>query len=65
MSENDAPSLKVILEPTHMFTLDNGKKQAHIDFEGETVIYTGELEVEESAKIFFDCVFKYYKQGAK
>jgi len=35
-------------------------REAIIDFGGDAVTYSGELPVDESAKIFFACVFSYF-----
>ena len=47
--------------PFHMITLSNPEGlEAHIDFNGDKVVYTGDLDVDEAAKMFFDHVLKYY-----
>ena len=38
-------------------------REAVIDFGGDTVVYSGDLPVDESAKIFFDAVFPYFKEA--
>ena len=40
-------------------------RQATIDFGGEAIKYSGDLPVEESAKMFFDAVFRLYKLELK
>jgi len=45
------------ITPSHNITLINPSGvEAHIDFNGDKVIYSGDLPVDESAKIFFDAV---------
>jgi len=49
------------LDPPRMITLCSPDgKQATIDFGGDAVVYSGDLPVDESAKIFFDAVFSYF-----
>ena len=44
-------------EPPHAITLRSPEgKDAHIDFNGDSVTYRGDLSVDESAKLFFDAV---------
>lgn len=38
-------------------------KQAIIDFSGDTVTFSGELSVDEAAKIFFQAVGGYLKEA--
>jgi hypothetical protein len=35
-------------------------REATIDFGGDEVIYSGDLPIAESAKIFFECVFGHF-----
>jgi hypothetical protein len=37
-------------------------REATIDFGGDAVVYSGDLPVDESAKIFFDAVFSHFKR---
>ena len=37
-------------------------REATIDFGGDAVVYSGDLPVDESAKIFFDAVFAHFKE---
>jgi hypothetical protein len=40
-------------------------KHFNIDFSGDKVTYSGDLPVDEGAKIFFDAVFKIYSEHCK
>ena len=40
--------------PGYNFVICNQGKCAEIDFSGDEIVYSGELEVAESAKIFFN-----------
>ena len=54
--------LKLGISATSSITIMNPSgKKAIIDFSGDEVTYSGDLEVSEAAKIFFDYVFKYYQ----
>ena len=47
-----------LVSPSSIFRICNPEnKCANIDFEGNKVIYSGDLEVAESAKIFFEHIF--------
>jgi len=55
----DSPTPVFTLEPVQMITLTHPDgREAVIDFSGDAVVYSGELPVEESARIFFECVFE-------
>lgn len=49
------------LTPVCKFILgsNDGRKRAEIDFCGDKVKYSGDLPVDESAKVFFDAVMHY------
>lgn len=40
---------------------NNDGKSATIDYSGDTVKYSGDLPIDEAAKVFFDAVFKQFK----
>jgi uncharacterized protein YxeA len=42
----------------------NGKT-AKVDFSCDKVVYSGDMPVDESARVFFDAVLKVYKQENK
>jgi len=57
----DMPDCVFAIEPSRTFTLYSPDgREATIDFGGDAVTYSGELPVDESAKIFFDAVFSYF-----
>lgn len=49
------------IEPMRRLTLDNGEQEVIIDFGGDSVTYSGELPVDEAAKLLFDAVFQRLK----
>ncbi len=49
------------IKPSNKITLNNGVKKATIDFSGDVITYSGELSIDESAKIFFENVFGHIK----
>ena len=53
--DDSMPTLKINNSPSRnlILTHEDGRK-ATIDFSGDSVIYSGDLPVEESAKIFFE-----------
>jgi len=60
------PSPGITLTPDHSIYINNSEGvTAKIDFNGDTVVYSGELPVDESAKIFFEVVFSYYRKEVK
>ncbi len=40
-------------------------KRLVLDFSGDKLTYSGSLPMDESAKIFFECVFFYVKEAVK
>ena len=52
-------------EPTRTLILNNGKQEAVTDFGGDEVTYSGDLPVDESAKLLFDAVFQRLKPRCK
>lgn len=46
--------------PTNIVLGGKDGKKAIIDFSGDSVSYSGELAVEESARIFFNAVFEQF-----
>ena len=69
VSENpfvmDDSNLIDIPTPKHTISFDNGTKEAVIDFDGDEVTYSGDLMVDESAKLLFDAMFKRLKPRCK
>jgi hypothetical protein len=52
--------------PVHTFTMQNADgKQAHVDFGGDAVTYSGDLPFDESAKLLFDALFQQFKPRCK
>lgn len=50
------------ISASRVFSLSNAKhKTATIDFDGDAVRYSGDLPVDEGAKIFFDAVLRQMK----
>ncbi|KKL72675.1 hypothetical protein LCGC14_2082530 [marine sediment metagenome] len=58
---SDIHLLYLSSEPRNITFHSPDGKQAVIDFSGDTVMYSGNMPVEDAAKIFFDCVFNKYK----
>jgi len=50
------------IQPMHSFVVTNGDKEAVIDFGGDSVKYSGDLPVDESARIFFEAVFLHWRR---
>ena len=49
----------------HAITITNEKGQeANIDFSGDKVVYSGDLPIDESARLFFKYVFGVYQEAA-
>lgn len=46
------------MEPTRTLALHNGDKEAHIDFGGDEITYSGDLPIDEAAKLVFEAVFQ-------
>ena len=56
------PMALFTIEPSRTFMLHSPDgREAVIDFGGDAVMYSGDLPVDESAKIFFDAVFPHFK----
>lgn len=55
------------MEPIRTLTISKGtgEKEAVIDFSGDEVTYSGDLLVDESAKLFFDALFQQFKPRCK
>ena len=50
-------------DPPRSFTMYGPDgKEATVDFGGDAVVYSGDLPIDESAKIFFDTVFSHWKR---
>lgn len=49
----------IALTPPTSITLSNKGKSATIDFSGDSVKFSGDLSVDESAKVLFECLFGY------
>ena len=47
--------------PSNLVLMCDGR-EAVIDFGGDEVTYSGDLPVDEAAKIFFDAVFSNFKR---
>jgi biopolymer transport protein ExbD len=68
ISNDQANSFSDILSipsPSNIIIMNPEGKQAIIDFGGDKVTYSGDLPVDESAKIFFEYVFKKYINECK
>ena len=51
---DDIGTFKTI-EPSRLFTFaGDDSREATLDFSGDSVTYSGELSIDESAKIFFE-----------
>lgn len=64
MKRNKAISISQ-LEPMAVLSFNKGDKEAAIDFDGDEVTYSGDLPVDESAKLFFEAVFQRLKPRCK
>ena len=60
MKNHLVPTFGMELPRTFTITHPDGR-EAVIDFGGDAVVYSGDLPVDESAKIFFDAVFLHFK----
>jgi hypothetical protein len=60
------PGSYIIRDPVppapFVFELNNGTKSATIDFGGDQVKYSGDLPVDESARIFFETIMQRMKK---
>lgn len=53
------------MEPPRTFTMHNGDKEAVIDFSGDEVTFSGDLPIDEAAKLFFNAVLGQLKPRCK
>jgi len=58
----DTPNMtfKMPDPPSRITLCSPDGREATIDFGGDAVVYSGDLPVDESAKVFFDAVFSYF-----
>lgn len=58
----DAPNMvfKMPDPPSSLILYSPDGRTATISFDGDEVTYSGDLPVDESAKIFFDAVFQHF-----
>lgn len=57
----DVPGMIFQMEPPKTITIHGPDgREAVIDFSGDAIVYSGDLPVDESAKIFFDAVFSHF-----
>jgi len=57
-------SIEVFKTPQPLtITLTDGVREAVIDFSGSAVTYSGDLPLDESAKLFCDAVFRELHRG--
>ena len=62
---NSKEVIDTILEVTPCRSLtfcSKDGKTAKVDFSGDKVVYSGDMPVDESARVLFDAVLKIYKQ---
>lgn len=57
-------TLSILAKAPRTIRLDNGAgKQTVIDFSGDTVTYSGDLPIDESARLFFEAVNPLFNSG--
>jgi hypothetical protein len=56
------PTSSIDLSVTEIVFCNPQNKCIGIDFSGDSLVYSGDLGVDEAARIFFDAVFKIYKE---
>lgn len=54
------PALFLTIKPPTVFQLSANGRTAYIDFGGDAVKYSGDLPIDESAKVFFEAVMQQY-----